>query len=126
MNPTLPALTETAPSLETVAIISPSEDRCPRLVDLLILVLTQIQLVDQHHQFSRAFRTTLKHLAQSPGTPTQLCHNGSLYSKPEDTATTLHEYFLSKVELIKQNLPPPISNLQSPNDGWQKMLLQSW
>ena len=46
----------------------------------------------------------------SPGSPTQLFHNGHLYTKPQDIASTQNEFSLSKVELIRQNLPPPISN----------------
>ena len=47
---------------------------------------------------------------QSSGSPSQLFHNGHLYSKPQEIATTQNEFFLSKVEQIIQNLPAPISD----------------
>ena len=45
---------------------------------------------------------------QSSGSPTQLFHNGVLWSKPQDVATTQNDFFLQKINQIRENLPPPM------------------
>ena len=44
----------------------------------------------------------------SSGSPSQLFHNGQLVTKSQDIASTQNEFFLEKVRLIRENLPPPV------------------
>ena len=46
----------------------------------------------------------------SSGSPNQLFHNGSLKTKAQDIADSQNEYFISKVQQIRANMPPPVSD----------------
>ena len=46
----------------------------------------------------------------SSGSPSQLFYNGSLVSKPQDVAEAQNNFFLDKITLIRENLPPPTSD----------------
>ena len=46
----------------------------------------------------------------SSGSPSQLFHNGALWTKPQEVASVQNEYFLDKVRQIRENLPPPVSD----------------
>ena len=45
---------------------------------------------------------------KSSGSPSQLFYNGSLVNKPQEVAETQNQYFLDKIRLIRENLPPPL------------------
>ena len=47
---------------------------------------------------------------QSSGSPNQLFHDGRLWSKPGEIAATQNEFFINKVEQIRENLPAPVSD----------------
>ena len=41
------------------------------------------------------------------GSPSQLFYNGSLISKPQEVADAQNMFFIDKINLIRENLPPP-------------------
>ena len=43
---------------------------------------------------------------KSSGSPNQLFYKGALISKPQDLADAQNQYFLDKIQLIRENLPP--------------------
>ena len=47
---------------------------------------------------------------KSYGSPTQLFHEGRLINKPLEIADCQSRYFINKVKLIQQNLPPSVSD----------------
>ena len=44
---------------------------------------------------------------KTSGSPNQLFHQGQLISKPQELAEAQNQYFLDKINLIRENLPPP-------------------
>ena len=44
---------------------------------------------------------------KNSGSPNQLFYNGKLLSKPQELADAQNEFFLSKIDIIRRNLPPP-------------------
>ena len=46
----------------------------------------------------------------SSGSPNQLFFRGQLLSKPQELAEAQNDYFLEKIQLIRDNLPPLISD----------------
>ena len=44
------------------------------------------------------------------GSPSQLFYRGSLISKPQELSETQNQYFLEKISLIRQNLPPSVTD----------------
>ena len=47
---------------------------------------------------------------KTSGSPNQLFYKGSLISKPQELANAQNEYFIDKIELLRQDLPPPVSD----------------
>ena len=47
---------------------------------------------------------------RSSGSPNQLFYEGSLINKPQEIAEAQNQFFLNKIQLIRDNLPPPISD----------------
>ena len=58
---------------------------------------------------------------KSSGSPNQLFYKGALISKPQDLADAQNQYFLDKIHLIRENLPPaptdPLQILRSLMEG---------
>ena len=58
---------------------------------------------------------------KSTGSPNQLFYKGRLISKPKELAEAQNEYFIEKINLIRQNLPlaatDPLSTLRSLMQG---------
>ena len=46
----------------------------------------------------------------SSGSPNQLFHQGRLINKPQEIANAQNQYFIEKIELLRQGLPAPISD----------------
>ena len=44
------------------------------------------------------------------GSPNQLLYRGSLRTKSQDIADAQNEYFVNKIETIRSNLPPALSD----------------
>ena len=44
---------------------------------------------------------------KTSGSPNQLFHQGQMISKPQEIADAQNQYFLDKINLIRENLPPP-------------------
>ena len=47
---------------------------------------------------------------QSSGSPAKLFYKGSLRTKSQDIADSQNEFFVEKIQQIRENLPPPISD----------------
>ena len=47
---------------------------------------------------------------KTSGSPNQLFYKGRLISKPQELADAQNEYFIDKIELLRQDLPPPVSD----------------
>ena len=47
---------------------------------------------------------------KSSGSPNQLFVNGNLVTKPQEVASAQNEYFLEKIQTIRENLPPPVTD----------------
>ena len=47
---------------------------------------------------------------KSSGAPTQLFNNGVLHNKPQEVADCQNHYFVNKVQLIREEMPAPISD----------------
>ena len=47
---------------------------------------------------------------RSSGAPTQLFSNGTLHCKPREVADCQNQFFVDKVRLIRENMPPPVSD----------------
>ena len=47
---------------------------------------------------------------KSSGPPNQLFFNGNLVTKPQEVASSQNEYFLEKIRIIRENLPPPVTD----------------
>ena len=47
---------------------------------------------------------------KTSGAPNQLFHNGTLHTKPAEVAECQNQFFLNKVQLIRDAMPDPISD----------------
>ena len=47
---------------------------------------------------------------KTSGSPTQLFHQGSLLTKPQEIADAQNNYFLQKISTIRENLPPAVTD----------------
>ena len=47
---------------------------------------------------------------KTSGSPNQLFHKGRLITKPQELANAQNEFFLDKINIIRDNLPPPTSD----------------
>ena len=47
---------------------------------------------------------------KASGAPNQLFHNGTLHNKPREVADCQNQFFVNKVRLIRENMPPPVSD----------------
>ena len=47
---------------------------------------------------------------KTSGSPNQLFYKGRLISKPQELAEAQNQYFLDKIDLIRENLPPPTTD----------------
>ena len=58
---------------------------------------------------------------KTSGSPNQLFYNGKLISKPQELADAQNEFFLSKIDMIRSNLPPsscdPLQTLKKLMNG---------
>ena len=66
---------------------------------------------DKLGEYSTDSRSTWKHVRawlgwSSGGPPTRLLENGVLQSKPSDLARIMNTFFVSKVQNLRNNLPP--------------------
>ena len=71
----------------------------------------QNKLISCSGKASEQWQYVMKWLGwKSCGSPSQLFYNGRLITKPSELADCQNEYFVNKVKLIQENLPPSISD----------------
>ena len=71
----------------------------------------QNKLISCSGKASEQWQYVMKWLGwKSCATPSQLFYNGRLITKPSELADCQNEYFVNKVKLIQENLPPSISD----------------
>ena len=71
----------------------------------------RLKLIECGQDSSKLWKTVKGILSwTSSGSPSQLFHDGKLWTRPQEVATVQNEFFLDKVKQIRENLPPPVSD----------------
>ena len=84
-------------------------------------VHNQKEKLKQCKTSSRDIWKTIKGFLQwsSGGPPTQLFHNGTMFTKPCDLSKTMNQFFINKVNLLRAGVPP---NQGDPLQGVRKIM----